>query len=650
MKRHLAGLLLLSVVFVAASRASGGENGARSSVGGVPIPSVPDALRNPWPEEWEREFQARAAHAIRFFDSGGQGRYGTTFFESEKASYPKAMFDFLAGHRERAIAFLQSKDADAERWHAHTLGIDFYPCFTLKGQVRKYFLFGPYLDPDYRERMSRAAKIWTARDPAEQPHPIFGRGKGGEGWTPEIRGFQVDKRSTDNLRIMREVSVYLFAEATGNRDTQAAYREKLIDYVASLYRVGMSEWDSENYLSHGISAWLNLYDFAQDPEMKAAAKAALDWLCTAGALKYYRGGMLGPSCRDYGGGNVVFGSLSSHMLYLWFGDCPISDPRPYEDDVHAVTSAYRPPQAVVHLARKNFSRPVEMINTKPSYAYWSLPRGPERPRYRETLYIARTYQLGSLAGDFSERATPENCRVMSLGAFSSVRGVDYVVLQTDPPGSHAAAKPDECTAQYRNMLVWMKDARPGDAFFMQYPSHAAVRFSKDKVLIGLEKTFVVIRSFRLGPWREWTEKVPEVYGEEKFMVVRADDAGLCGLVMEVGEGPDFGDFRAFQARCDSASLDLRRLETEREILYRGIAGQALRVRFDPKTSFAVIERDGVPFRPEDRFDVYGSVDAPSAESPVSQEWNSGTLTVRAGGQVFRATVSRNGTVRWGLRD
>ncbi len=635
----------ISCLFGFVVTALGGQSNA-PQVSSLPFPMPPERLRNAWPEEWERAFQERAAHAVRAFDSGGKDRYGTTFFESEKASYPRAMFDYLAGHRDLAVAFLQSEDADARRWHAHTLGIDLYPCFTLKNQVRKYFLFGPELDPDYRGRMYRAARIWTEEDPAERPHPVFGRGRGGEGWTPEIRGRWVDKRSTDNLRIMREVAVYLFAEETGNRETQERYRQKLVDYAASLYRVGMSEWDSENYLTHGISAWLNLYDFAKDERMRALAKAALDWLSTAGALKYYRGGMLGPCARDYGGGNAVFGSLSSHMLHLWFGDCPLPDPRPYEDDIHAVTSGYRPPQAAVHLARKNFRRPVEMLNTKPAYAYWSSPQGRERPRYWETLFIARTYQLGSLAADFPAGASSDNCRVMSLGAFNTQRGLDYVMLQTSPPGSHAAVRADERTAQYRNVLVWMKDARPGDAFFLQFPRGASVRTWGDGFSIGLEKTFIAIRTFRLKPWQPWADNLPPIYADEKFLAAQTEKAGLCGLVLEVGENPDFNDLDAFHSRVRDASLDLRRLESDREVLYRSISGQTLRVRFDRERSLPSVERDGTPFRPEEHFDVYRALDVQAEDAPVAQGWNSGALTVRAGGRIFSVSVSEDGTVEW----
>ncbi|MEH2461155.1 hypothetical protein [Nostoc sp.] len=49
------------------------------------------------------EFQQRSQEAIT--QLAGKN-YGNTAFENEKRSYPRAMIDFLAGNREKAIASL----------------------------------------------------------------------------------------------------------------------------------------------------------------------------------------------------------------------------------------------------------------------------------------------------------------------------------------------------------------------------------------------------------------------------------------------------------------------------------------------------------------------------------------------------------------
>ncbi|MFW6162123.1 MAG: hypothetical protein ACODAJ_05095, partial [Planctomycetota bacterium] len=175
-----------------------------------PLP-VPERFRDPWPKVLEDGFWERANRAIEHYAARSRdGRnYGNTFFENEKRSYPAAMYDFLAGRREPALAFLQRED-NLRRENAHTRGIDFFPCFTLKGQMRKYFFFGPWLDPAYRRRMREGARLWTEQDPLRRPHPLYGKGDRSKGgWRPDKWGSWVDIRSTDNLRAMRETSIYL---------------------------------------------------------------------------------------------------------------------------------------------------------------------------------------------------------------------------------------------------------------------------------------------------------------------------------------------------------------------------------------------------------------------------------------------------------
>ncbi|MBW3622389.1 MAG: hypothetical protein KY468_03155, partial [Armatimonadetes bacterium] len=309
-----SALLLAGITFpltspLAAVPGDSSENGSSRASPANPWPVSPDG-RNPWTPEMERGYRERARHALEQWKD--RKPRGGTYGENEKNYYPTALFAYLTGDRPAALKALQEEDNAARTDHAHTAGIDFFWAFTLKGQVRKYFLLGDALDPAYRKRMFEGAKAWTKTDPTTTPHPLYGTGKPSksENWSPEIKGYRVDRRNTDNLRAMRDTSVYLFAEETGNEATRKLYEQKIREYVQTLYHIGMSEWDSPNYHGHAIATYHNLYDFAKDPEVKALAKAALDWLYAAGAFKYYRGGFNGPNARDYGG-HLPFGSNAS---------------------------------------------------------------------------------------------------------------------------------------------------------------------------------------------------------------------------------------------------------------------------------------------------------------------------------------------------
>lgn len=259
------------------------------------------------------------------------------------------MADLIANHDEaqtaEALAFLQQLDSQA----TETLGIDLHSGFTLKGQIRKYFYFGDRLDPDYRQRMWQAMSEFTQNDPLTRkadPPRKFWENSTDDCETP------VDCRNTDNLRAMRETSVYLMAEETGNESTRLIYKAHLQRYVSTLLDIGMGEWDSPVYHGHTTSAYLNLYDFAQDPDVKQLAKDALDWLFQAAALKYWRGDWNGPAKRFYG-------DDAQRFFWLYFGDGPL--PTEFDLDwIHALTSQYTPPSETIAIAHRRFAKPIEL--------------------------------------------------------------------------------------------------------------------------------------------------------------------------------------------------------------------------------------------------------------------------------------------------
>ncbi|RMD80892.1 MAG: hypothetical protein D6820_06060, partial [Lentisphaerae bacterium] len=125
----------------------------------IPIPTAKPFL-NAWPQAEETRFMEKAARYIEVF--GHEPNRGSTVNEREKDLYPRAMAYILAGREAQgAKALMMPQKYDPPQFHAFTGGFDFWFGFTLKGQVRKYFLFGPYLTDDYRRRFEDAFKRWT---------------------------------------------------------------------------------------------------------------------------------------------------------------------------------------------------------------------------------------------------------------------------------------------------------------------------------------------------------------------------------------------------------------------------------------------------------------------------------------------------------
>jgi len=619
-------------------------------------PMVTDAkLNNPWPPQWEEGFATRADHALKYWSQQKLGF--NSWGENEKAGYPQMMWAFLLGEKDRAVKAFEQDDVQRED-HRHTMGVDFYWCFTLKGQMRKYFYFGDALSGEYKAKFRQGAKIWTQKDPYRRPHPVYGTGGKGGVWGPDAKGSWVDVRRTDNLRAMTDTSVYLMAELAGKEATRQLYKQRLLAYVRMLYHVGMMEWDSENYHGHTLAPYHNLYDFSKDPEVKKLAKAALDWLYTAGAVKYWRGGFGGPNNRDYGGGNVVFGGGAVQPLWLYFGDAAMENPGGHYDDVHHITSSYRPPPAVVELAHKNFSRPVELHATKPDYDLWD-PEQEIRPRYWETTFFGKTYQLGSARS--KEPMQPWTPSMLKMTIFNSKRGVDYFVVNTSKLGEHSVKNAGDQIVQYRNLLIWLRPADEGErTFYFQLPRSARREVRDGIWFAALEKTFLAIRPIRLPAYTDYvlplvTDQIEKrtgkpkphrrgvLYQNEQFFETTAEGRGYAGFALEVGEQNTHGSYEAFkravvaQGKLDTAQLD------RGVVTLVGTDGRKLTIRHNSENDLPGVERDGVAWDCDDHLDVY----RPAGETgPVVQQWLSGTLTVEAGGKRFTCTVTKDGKVTW----
>lgn len=670
---------------------------ASGTVNITPSP-MDERYLNPWTPALEEEFQQRANQVIRYY---ANKNYGNTTSENEKRSYPKAMFDFLAGNRVESLAFLQREDDQAKE-HRHTAGIDYYYSFTLKGQIRKYFFFGSFLDSRYRQRMFDGAKAWTAQDPYDRPHPLYGNGDGsGKDWSISKRGGWVDKRNTDNLRAMREIAVYLMAEETGNETVRQLYKQKIERYVRSLYHIGMGEWDSTTYHGHTFAAYLNLYDFARDPEVKLLSKAALDWLSASAAVKYYRGGFGGPSKRDPAGSNRVFRSDSARLFWLYFGDAPQPNPDPEVDSIHAITSAYRPPQAVVALAHKRFPRPVELLSTKPIYENWK-PGADEKPAYWETTYFGRTYQMGSVVAAFSDR----DVAPFKLLASNAQRGVDYFVANIGKDWVKPGKNPGDQIGQFRNLLIWLRPASE-EAFLFQLPRSAktevagcdaasgkgvkepsrkgkasldqststsnvaklpatqsppsnlpettsrvrAIAPPKSKPknsttpaqctwFIKLEETWLAVYPINLQPYTSVTipeKRFADEYRDEVTLKAMTIPGKQAGFALEVGELGTHGSYAAFKQAVMSRSQLQTKGLVNGSVQLVGMTGDRLRLTHNSHNDLPIVSRNG------DRYDWQKSLDLykpTEGNFPISLGWKTGNLRIEAGGLAFETSLPK----------
>jgi hypothetical protein len=612
---------------------------------------VEKRFTNPWPAEEEAAFQERARRIIAA-QSQRRVAAGNTYFENEKRTYGFLMAQVLGSRGLDAVRDLQREDVQANDWHRHTEGIDFYAAFTLKHQVRKYFYFGDLLEPEYRQRMFRGAQQWTQQDPLRRPHHAFKAM--GNGWGPDAKNSWVDVRSTENLFLMRLTSVYLFAEETGNHLTAAKYKAAILNYAKTLYRVGIGEWDSENYHGHSIAPLCNLYDFAKDDEVKMAAKACLDFFAAAGALKYYRGGFNGPSKRDYNHAQP-FGGSAANMLWVWFGDAPIDNSRWESDEVHVITSAYRPPMAVVDLARKKFARPVEIFASKPHYSATTSFDTASPPAYLETQHIGQTFLMGSLAGGTTPGKSDVNG--FKVLVYDEQRGA--VTLQGVPgpdpafigspqyqPGKVAG---ENRIGQYGRLAIWL--VKNGQApWRWVLPRSVTVSHNAGVTFLRFDQTWLALRPLETSAI-ELNEAESRAIGEgdkarfpgHLVLAAQGTATAYCGVAIEVGDRRTHADIDSFERDVLAARVDVARLK-DGVVRYDAKGGPSLELHWHDDPGRLVVYRDGHRHDWKEHAKYLYRSGIENGHRPIFSRWAEGALEVIAGDRRFRCAVDEAGKV------
>ena len=444
---------------------------------------------------------------------------------------------------------------------------------------------------------------------------------------------------TENFVNMLRTSGYLLAQKAVPSNLPLApqrleEKEKWLRYKArKTYQTGTAEWDSSSYTIFNLIGWLNVYDFAENAEIKAIAKAVLDYYASAIALKYTYGVYGGAEQR---GGSAIesFTSYTDYLGWLWF-----SEDIPTEDDffnwpqyiqlIHPATSSYRPPKEAILLARKQQIADSLYQNAKANY-------GLARLEIPEVFYIGKTYTLGTALVTKGEQIV--NWKLVSYPTSSEP------ALVATGSNSYSASKTKNGMGktlfdrylQHRNILVQMSYVPPkvrsqlkqqqfrrfvvdliqkipcGNtcqhllssqvnktitpitypitkkknqyyvANYLSFPKDTEIVDRQGVYFVRLNETYLAIFPF---PQQQLQ---PQVARQRTYLEISAPLDRLTGFIIEIGDRIHHDSFAHFQNAIAQNRLDLKQLEWEK-LRYRTLDGRQLSIDYSQLQTQATLK-------------------------------------------------------------
>jgi hypothetical protein len=366
-------------------------------------------------------------------------------------------------------------------------------------------------------------------------------------------------------------------------------RQQLHDYVRGLYQAGQGEWDSSTYLMFDVNGMLNIYDFAEDPEVRLLARAALDWYAASYALKHVDGIFTAPHQR--GAADEPHDSIADQTGYLWWGsdaDITAEDTRGFRYTIHPMTSTWRPNRVLTNLAHRNLAEgllPVQQHNTKPNYWYGQRQE-PRAGAYRETVYIHDDFTMGSLWNGHGSQIMRHQVVVdTESGGVAITAGHPR---QSDHTGQKTGWGYRDGNGRYLQSMqdrgTWIgmaltPEGDPVDYMFVSIPEGVEPQQHGEWQLMPIGDVVVAARGIggelTVGQTDLTPRQVERNREPQPILQVRGQ---RVGVILEVLETSDLGQARRL---LDMTELEASSFTEEMAIVYTTPDGRELTMWFQP---------------------------------------------------------------------
>ncbi len=292
---------------------------------------------------------------------------------------------------------------------------------------------------------------------------------------------------TENHRILLWSSLYLFAQtfpdetwnweedgetlALNSRAALERAREKLLAYGRSLFEMGHNEYLSPNYEGFKIASWLNLRDFAQDEEVRAAAEAALLYHTTLLAHASFEEIVMPPYSR--GVGTPLGRSLNADVQWtawmLWgTGDPGARNPRTDLTHFFLAFTDWRPEPVLEAIAKGRIDGPYTVYAQQPFF-FSQAPGYMMRTTYRDPRFAVSSGVYRFDPEDLNipgARQLIDDAQFMiawdSTRAHRQIMAGDPFWRSASGSGWGDASSPFMQTGQFENTAIVLFDIPPED--------------------------------------------------------------------------------------------------------------------------------------------------------------------------------------------
>lgn len=446
--------------------------------------------------------------------------------------------------------------------------------------------------------------------------------------TQRPRVFEWLETGTENHMYMHRLSGLALMDGSGfpkgDPATPATIEGWFRSELQKLLTVGQGEFHSSTYYGYSIGGLLNLYDFAETPERRKLAKAALDWFAANLALRFSWGTVGGAESRGFD--RETWNSGAAAVAWMWWGDGTEAEAiaRQMKSQyarlaLPAALSSYRPPPHFKALARKQVKLPFLLEASHPSYYSYHQDN-----RFWERFYVTEDYSLATLVNP------KKSYRVK--GTINAQYATYKLVVRDRENQNNAVVS---LGGTYHSPMA--KGSSPGDRYLQ---GRSAVIYqsilNQEDLAAGVPARSHLVLPHRYGepqqygdwyvwqleniwlcarPWGDTVRLNNPVSSEHEDHQALVAQGKRTAWITDIASVRDYPTFAQLKEALDGTTVSDRDWQSQGKLEYTGLNGDRLEMTYTSN----IRRVNGQPY-PVENADV---LDSPYVRQPL----NSGKLTV-----------------------